>query len=202
MKKFGRMCVPVLAVSALVLSGCSGADEPADTAAVDQQQQVAPSGFLESNCSVPGPPTEVADAPAGTSAPGVVVADGAEGVPLVYVATEALPADSLQVVSIRPGNGPSAALGDNVTVNYCGVGMSSGQLFDSSWARGAPATFPLVQGGLIEGWVQGVPGMQLGEQVLLVIPGGLAYGANPPPGIEPDETLIFVVELLEITGEG
>ena len=120
----------------------------------------------------------------------------------MYVAADAAPAADLQVVDIRPGNGPSAALGDNVTVNYCGVGLSSGTLFDSSWARGAPATFPLVEGGLIEGWVQGVPGMQLGEQVLLVIPGALAYGANPPPGIEPDETLVFVVELLDINGEG
>ncbi len=189
----------IVASGALLLSACS-TDTGTGEEAVGQPDSAAV--FLASDCAAPGPPAEVVDPPAGASAPGVVVADGAEGTPVVYVAADAAPVTELTVVDIRPGNGPGAALGDNVTVNYCGVGLSSGILFDSSWARGAPATFPLVQGGLIEGWVQGVPGMQLGEQLLLVIPGDLAYGANPPPGIEPNESLVFVVELLDISGEG
>lgn len=201
MKPFWNV-IAAAAAASLLLAGCSsGTDSEAQTDSGGADASVT-GLYLASDCAVPGPPTEVADPPAGATAPGVVAADGAEGVPMVYVAADAAPAAELQVVDIRPGNGPSAALGDNVTVNYCGVGLSSGTLFDSSWARGAPATFPLVEGGLIEGWVQGVPGMQLGEQVLLVIPGALAYGANPPPGIEPDETLVFVVELLDINGEG
>ena len=189
--------LPVLAVGALLLAACSSAEEP------DASFDVPVGGsYLGSDCAIQGPPTEVVDPPSGAAAPGVVVADGAEGVPLIYVAIDAEPATELQTVSLRPGNGPSAALGDNITVNYCGVGLSSGILFDSSWVRGEPVTFPLVEGGLIAGWTQGVPGMQLGEQRLLVIPSDLAYGSNPPPGIEPDESLVFVVELRDISGEG
>ncbi|MCH9830331.1 MAG: FKBP-type peptidyl-prolyl cis-trans isomerase, partial [Actinomycetia bacterium] len=60
------------------------------------------------------------------------------------------------------------------------------------------ATFQLLPGALIEGWTQGVPGMQIGERRLLEIPGSLGYGVNPPGGIEVDETLIFVIELVSI----
>ena len=79
------------------------------------------------------------------------------------------------------------------------MGLATGTLFDSSWARGAPATFPLTQGSLIQGWIDGIPGMQVGERRVLVIPSELAYGDNPPPGIAPGETLVFVVELLGVS---
>ena len=65
-------------------------------------------------------------------------------------------------------------------------------------ARGEPATFPL--DGVIAGWQQGLPGMQSGGQRLLVIPGELAYGEAPPPGILPNETLIFLVDLQAVNG--
>ena len=83
-----------------------------------------------------------------------------------------------------------------MTVDYCGVGLDSGAIFDSSWARGQPATFPL--DGVILGWQEGIPGMKPGGRRLLIIPGDLAYGPNPPPGsgIGPNETLVFVVDML------
>ena len=74
----------------------------------------------------------------------------------------------------------------------------TGALFDASWARGTAATFPLSQGQLIQGWVDGIPGMQVGERRVLLIPSDLAYGDSPPPGIEPGETLLFIVELLGV----
>lgn len=119
-------------------------------------------------------------------------------VPSVYVRVGAAPARELVTAELRPGSGDVAALDDLITVEYCGVGLSSGALFDSSWVRGAPATFPLSQGSLIQGWVDGIPGMQVGERRVLVIPSDLAYGENPPPGIEPGETLVFVVELVGV----
>ena len=189
--------LPALAAGALVLAACSSSEEP--DASFDVSTATS---YLASDCALQGPPTEVADPPAGDSVPGVVVGEGAEGIPVIYVAADATPATELQSVTISPGNGPSAALGNDITVNYCGVGLSTGTLFDSSWVRGEPVTFPLVEGGLIAGWTQGVPGMQLGEQRLLVIPSDLAYGSNPPPGIQPDESLVFVVELRDISGEG
>ena len=94
------------------------------------------------------------------------------------------------------GPGTPAALGDEITVNYIGVACSTGKIFDSSWQRGQPATFPLQQGGLIEGWTQGIPGMQPGGRRLLVIPPDLGYGATGQGTIAPDETLVFVVDLV------
>jgi peptidylprolyl isomerase len=84
-----------------------------------------------------------------------------------------------------------------VTVNYVGVGQQSGTVFDSSWQRGQPATFPL--DGVIQGWSQGLVGMQPGGRRLLIIPAELAYGdAGAGADIAPGETLVFVVDLIEV----
>lgn len=117
------------------------------------------------------------------------------GAPAITIATDAQPATELGSADLKVGSGAEAKDGDTVTVNYCGVGLGGKAVFDSSWTTGQPATFPL--SGLIQGWQDGLPGMKVGGQRLLVIPGALAYGANPPggSGISPDETLVFVVEL-------
>ena len=121
------------------------------------------------------------------------------GAPAITVATDAQPATELGVADMKPGSGAAVKAGDTLTVNYCGVGLGGKTLFDSSYSRGTPATFPL--DGVIAGWQQGLVGMQVGGSRLLVIPGALAYGANPPQGsgIGTDETLIFVVELQSIS---
>jgi peptidylprolyl isomerase len=118
------------------------------------------------------------------------------GAPEVPVPVGAPPTD-LTSQDLVVGSGTPAAVGDDITVNYIGVACSTGKIFDSSWSRGQPATFPLEEGGLIEGWVQGIPGMQPGGQRLLVIPPSLGYGSTGSgSGIAPDETLVFVVDLV------
>ncbi len=94
------------------------------------------------------------------------------------------------------GDGPEARPGARVNAHYVGVSWSSGQQFDASWDRGRPIEFPL--SGVIQGWSEGIPGMRVGGRRALVIPGDLAYGATPPPGagIAPNETLVFVVDLM------
>ena len=116
--------------------------------------------------------------------------------PAVGVSADAAPPAGLVTVDVVDGSGDAVAAGATVTVDYCGVGLDSGALFDSSWARGQPATFPL--DGVILGWQEGIPGMKPGGRRLLIIPGDLAYGPNPPPGsgIGPNETLVFVVDML------
>ena len=99
------------------------------------------------------------------------------------------------------GEGATAEAGDLVTVQYVGVSFSNGEQFDASWDRGEPFTFTLGAGEVIQGWDQGVAGMQEGGRRLLVIPPDLAYGEAPPPGINPNETLVFVVDLVSV-GEG
>ena len=78
------------------------------------------------------------------------------------------------------GSGTPAALGDEITVNYIGVACSTGKIFDSSWQRGQPATFPLQEGGLIQGWTQGIPGMQPGGRRLLSDPAGSRLRRDRP----------------------
>ena len=87
---------------------------------------------------------------------------------------------------------------DTVTAHYTGWGAATGAQFDASWDRGQPATFPL--DGVILGWQQGLIGMKVGGRRVLVIPADLGYGQTPPPGsgIQPGETLIFVVDLVAI----
>ena len=110
------------------------------------------------------------------------------------------PPAELQTTDIVEGKGKAAKPGDNVSVQYTGVSWSTGVTFDASWSRGAePLAFPLGGGRVIAGWDQGVAGMKVGGRRLLVIPPDLAYGAqSPSPDIAPNETLIFVVDLVKI----
>ena len=120
--------------------------------------------------------------------------------PLITVSEEAKSAIDLFSTDLQVGDGAIASPGAEVTVHYVGVGLDSGVEFDSSWDRGTPISFSL--DGVIAGWSEGVPGMKVGGRRLLVIPGDMAYGPAgiPQAGIGPDETLVFVVDLLAIAG--
>jgi peptidylprolyl isomerase len=96
------------------------------------------------------------------------------------------------------GEGEAAGVGDDVSVHYVGVSFSTGVQFDSSWDRGAPFRFELGAGRVIEGWDQGVAGMREGGRRTLVIPPQLGYGQRGIGPIAPNETLIFVVDLVKI----
>jgi len=109
------------------------------------------------------------------------------------------PPAELEVTDVTVGDGPEASAGQVVSVHYVGVSHSSGEQFDASWDRGQPLRFPLGQGHVIPGWDQGVQGMRVGGRRKLVIPPHLAYGERGAGGvIKPNETLIFVVDLVEV----
>ena len=110
------------------------------------------------------------------------------------------PPKKLEIKEIEEGSGAEAKSGDEVSVQYLGVGYESGKEFDSSWSRNAePFTFGLGAGQVIPGWDQGVEGMKVGGRRELIIPPELAYGeAGSPPAIGPNETLIFVIDLLAV----
>ena len=102
-------------------------------------------------------------------------------------------------LEIVEGDGPVAKSGDKVTVQYVGVGFETEKEFDSSWSRNEPFSFTLGAGEVIKGWDKGVEGMKVGGRRELLIPGNLAYGAaGSPPSIGPNETLIFVIDLLKV----
>ena len=119
--------------------------------------------------------------------------------PVVKAPTGA-PPKQLEVKDLVEGSGEEAAAGDKVTVDYVGVNYKSGKEFDSSWSRNEPFTFTLGAGEVIPGWDQGVEGMKVGGRRELIIPPELAYGsAGSPPAIPPNETLIFVIDLREVS---
>ena len=93
------------------------------------------------------------------------------------------------------GKGDSPTVGQRVTVHYVGW-LTDGKMFDSSYSRSEPASFEL--GRVIPGWNEGLQLMKPGNTYLFVIPGKLAYGARGAPGIPPDATLVFHVELLKV----
>jgi len=109
------------------------------------------------------------------------------------------PPKKLEINDLEEGSGAEAKAGDEVTVQYVGVNFKNGQEFDSSWSRSEPFTFGLGAGQVIPGWDQGVEGMKVGGRRELIIPPDLAYGpTGSPPAIGPEETLIFVIDLLAV----
>ena len=104
----------------------------------------------------------------------------------------------LQVEDLTVGDGAEATAGQHVHVHYVGVSWSDGQQFDASWDRGSTFDFNLGAGQVIPGWDQGVQGMRVGGRRRLTIPPHLAYGSRGAGGvIGPDETLVFVVDLVD-----
>lgn len=107
-------------------------------------------------------------------------------------------ASGLQYSIAREGNGAVATNGHKVDVHYTGW-LTDGTKFDSSRDRGKPFSFVVGQGSVIKGWDEGVAGMKVGEQRVLVIPADLGYGARGAGGvIPPNATLVFRVELVNV----
>lgn len=180
----------IASVSLLAVASCSSGSSSSTSS--------APAGgdYASSNCATIAAPSPDANTPAGTPVNGVIVTGAAAAAPTVSIAAAAPAATTLISTDLIPGTGAVVAKGATVTANYCGVGLTSRTIFDSSWARGGqPISFPLDQ--VIKGWTDGLPGMKVGGRRLLIIPGDMAYGANPPPGsgIAPNETLVFVVDM-------
>jgi peptidylprolyl isomerase len=121
---------------------------------------------------------------------------GVSGKAPIIGAPKGAPPTSLVKKDIFVGTGASAAATSTLTVQYTLMSWSTGKIVESSWTGGAPATFPLAN--VIPGWQQGMPGMKIGGRRLLVIPPVLGYGASGSGPIGPNETLIFVVDVLAI----
>jgi FKBP-type peptidyl-prolyl cis-trans isomerase len=103
----------------------------------------------------------------------------------------------LVIDDILVGTGDEVKDGDTVVVHYIGT-LQSGQEFDNSKKRGEPFSFTLGEGKVIKGWEQGLIGMKVGGNRILVIPPELAYGDRGIGPIPADSTLVFAIELLEV----
>jgi peptidylprolyl isomerase len=164
------MVAAVLAAAALA-SGCGGDDEGSATGAAR---------------------------PARTATQATTASPRDTSVKPVVEKPSGSPPRRLVVEDVVRGKGRPARPGDTVTMQYVGVAFSTGEQFDASWDRGQPLTFQLGSGQVIRGWDRGIAGMREGGRRKLVIPPELAYGSQGQGPVGPNETLIFVVDLVAI----
>jgi FKBP-type peptidyl-prolyl cis-trans isomerase len=105
--------------------------------------------------------------------------------------------NNMVIDDVKIGTGEDVKVGDTVSVHYIGT-LQGGQEFDNSKKRGSPFEFKVGAGQVIKGWDEGIQGMKIGGQRILVIPPEMAYGDKSVGPIPPDSTLIFAVELLSV----
>jgi peptidylprolyl isomerase len=177
-----RLALLLVACLALIVAGCGSSDDSSSssestaTSTESSEKSPAESGESAEKQSSGGEKTK----------PKVTVPSGP-------------PPKQLEIKEIEKGSGKAAKAGDEVLVQYVGVGYESEEEFDSSWSRNEPFPLTLGAGGVIPGWEKGIEGMKVGGRRELIIPPNLAYGAQgSPPVIGPNETLIFVIDLLAV----
>jgi len=170
-----RLPVLIALIALLALAGCGGGgDSSSSTESTSAESSAASGSGGKSSAN-----TDT------SKKPKVTVPKGA-------------PPNELETKEIVEGTGAEAKAGDEITVQYVGVGYESEEEFDSSWSRHEPFSFTLGAGQVIPGWEEGVEGMKVGGRRELIIPPELAYGpSGSPPVIGPNETLIFIVDLLK-----
>jgi peptidylprolyl isomerase len=160
---------------------------------------VAGCGSNSSTAEPQAPPTSAATTPPPDPGPVKVTVQNAQDLnkrPFITVNRGALPTQ-LQTTDLIVGTGRTAVPTDTVTVQYVGAIARNGQEFDASWDKGQPATFPLDQ--VIPGFRDGIAGMKVGGRRQIIMPPDQAYGSQGSgSAIGPDETLIFVVDLISI----
>jgi peptidylprolyl isomerase len=168
------------AVALLALLGvaCSDSEDSADTTTTTEPLEACADVYTAGDGAAEG-----ADAIDGRGAPEMTACE---------------PSGELEIIDEVTGSGAVVQPSDTITAQYTGIVADTGEEFDSSWSRGAPATFPL--DGVIQGWSEGLVGMAEGGRRTLVIPAELAYGNSPPPGsgIAAGDTLVFTVDLVSI----
>lgn len=105
----------------------------------------------------------------------------------------------LHVVVLEEGDGPVVAAGREINVNYHGE-IWNGGVFDSSYYRGEPISFPIGVGTVIKGWDEALVGKTVGSRVLISIPPEKGYGSRgvPQAGIGGGDTLVFVVDIIDV----
>jgi len=119
--------------------------------------------------------------------------------PTVEIPADQAPSYQLEIEDITEGDGDEAVPGKIVEVHYVGVSWSTHRQFDASWDRGDTFKFGLGKGQVIRGWDEGVQGMRVGGRRRITVPPDMGYGKRGAGGvIGPDETLVFVVDLVAI----
>ncbi len=120
-----------------------------------------------------------------------------DGAPTITVPDGDAPTE-LVAQPLIEGTGAVVEAGQSITVHYTGVLWDTGEVFDSSWESGTPATFGIGSGEVIAGWDEGLVGRTIGSQILLVVPADKGYGEEGSgESIPPGASLVFVVDILD-----
>lgn len=165
------MKTPLILVLALGLASCSSSSSPGGD----------PGSLVD--CSDSAAPVQVA---------------GALGEKPEITVPDSQPPCEMVTEDLQVGTGTEAVAGARLQMRYVGVSWSSGEEFDASWGRDQPFSFALGAGQVISGWDQGIAGMKVGGRRLLVIPSDLGYGDVGSGIIAGGETLVFVVDLVDV----
>jgi peptidylprolyl isomerase len=177
-----RLALILFACLALVVAGCGSSDDSSSSS----ESTATSTESSETSSAESGESTEKQSSGGEKTKPKVTVPSGP-------------PPKKLEIKEIEKGTGATAKAGNEALVQYVGVGYESEEEFDSSWSRNEPFPVTLGAGGVIPGWEQGIQGMKVGGRRELIIPPNLAYGPQgSPPVIGPNETLIFVIDLLAV----
>lgn len=180
---------------AALVAGCSS-EEPADEATTPAQSA--------SEDASGGDESGDGSGEAGTELPEVT---GEFGDAPEFTFPDSAPPAELQVEVLSEGDGPMVAPGAAVLAHYAGIVWGGDATFDDSYSRGAASLFSL--SGVVQGWTEGIPEHPVGSRLLISIPPDLGYGpsgGNPQAGIGPEDTIVFVVDVVEsynpdMTGE-
>jgi peptidylprolyl isomerase len=187
-----------LAASLLLLSGCGNDEPPADAASASATPAPTPTSASPSASSTPTPTPKPKPIKASNDFDKVTVTGSYGDSPKVKVDTP-WAIDKTRAKVLDASNGPVISEGQSVQVNYYGVNGRTGKKFDESFSTGQPVAFSLAQ--VVPGFSKGLTGQHKGSRVVIAMPGQDGYdpmGGNPQAGIEVGDTLIFVVDVVDV----
>lgn len=192
-----RPLLLALIPAALVLTACGGSSSgggasPSTSASAKTSTATSASAGASSAAS-PSPTFAIGDGPAPT------VTGAFDTKPTVVLPSDK-PSDNLVIKTVIKGTGAPVKKGDLLVADYQGqIWDTTGKVFDSSYTRGVPASFPIGLGQVIPGWDDALVGVNAGSRVVLVVPPAAGYGAagQTDAGIKGTDTLVFVVDVIK-----
>jgi peptidylprolyl isomerase len=192
--------VIVAAAAALAVSGCVAREQASDEPPGDTVSFAPPTeSEAGSESSEPESPDPNAPSGAECTADDVTVEGAAGEKPTITLPDTCTPPTELVVEDLVPGTGPEATTGSTVLTDYLLMTWSDRQEVDTSFGKQPFPVENLGQAQVIPGWNEGMVGIRQGGRRLLIIPPDLGYGPQGQPPIQPNETLVFVVDAVQVS---
>jgi len=185
----------MMVLMALVLTAC-GSSTPSTTASTESGSPTASGAGPTVGPTTTGSPTGSSGLGA-ANPPAVNGATDLKAEPVIDPGSSP-PPTTLETKDLVVGTGATAVASNTVDVFYVGADYTNGKVFDDTpWKQGQATPFPL--SGVVPGFAQGIVGMKVGGRREIVIPPAQGYGATgSPPAVSPNETLVFVVDLVSV----